>query len=185
MEKNRLEAFTDGVLAIVITIMVLELKRPEGDSLRDLLNILPMALGYMLSFMFIAVYWINHHLMFQNFGKVNVKVLWANLGWLFMMSFIPLTTEWIGAYPLSWVPTSLYFTNMLLASLTFHLVYYRLLSANGQKSTFKWEARNVICVVTYFLSAVLGGLCPIAAYLVVAAVTIWWAIARRKVSSQK
>ena len=185
MEKNRLEAFTDGVLAIIITIMVLELKRPEGDSLKDLLSVIPMALGYMLSFMFIAIYWINHHLVFQNFEKVNVKVLWGNLAWLFTMSFIPFTTEWIGAYPVSWAPASLYFTNMLLASVTFHLVYYRLLSANDQQHTFKLGVRNIVCFATYFLAAVLGGLCPIAAYIVVAIVTVWWAFARKKTPSEE
>lgn len=92
MEKNRLEAFSDGVLAIIITIMILELKQPVGAALSDFLALMPTLLAYLLSFVFVAIYWVNHHLMFQQAEKINVKILWCNIAWLFVMSFIPFCT---------------------------------------------------------------------------------------------
>ena len=93
MEKNRLEAFSDGVIAIIITIMVLELKLPEGDGIGDLLKIGPTLIAYLLSFMFVAIYWVNHHLIFHDAERINVKILWCNIAWLFVMSFIPNITK--------------------------------------------------------------------------------------------
>ena len=92
MEKNRLEAFSDGVLAIIITIMILELKQPTGDSLKDLFELAPVIMAYALSFMFIAIYWVNHHLIFHSAERINVRILWCNIAWLFVMSFIPFGT---------------------------------------------------------------------------------------------
>ena len=123
MEKNRLEAFSDGVLAIVITIMILELKQPVGDGLRDLMALWPTLLAYLISFLFIATYWVNHHLILHPVERINVKILWCNIAWLFVMSFIPFATAWVGTYPTSWVPIGLYFADMFLASVTFHLMY--------------------------------------------------------------
>jgi uncharacterized membrane protein len=180
-----MEAFSDGVLAIVITIMVLELKRPASNGLNALLEVLPMMLSYLLSFLFIAVYWINHHMVLQHIKKINVKILWFNMAWLFVMSFIPFTTEWIGAYPTSWVPVSLYFTNILLATITFYLLYYQLFCESGQKDAFKLRTQDIVSLVTYFLAAVLGGFCPIAAYIVVALVTFWWVISKKKSKNPK
>ena len=94
MEKNRLEAFSDGVLAIIITIMILELSQPAGDKLKDLLELGPTILAYILSFLFIAIYWVNHHLIFHGAERINVKILWCNIAWLFVMSFIPFATAY-------------------------------------------------------------------------------------------
>ena len=131
MEKNRLEAFSDGVLAIIITIMILELKQPVGDKIRDLAALAPTLLAYLLSYLFIAIYWVNHHLIFQKAKGINIKILWCNIAWLFTMSFIPFATAWVGSYPKSWVPLSLYFADMFLASVTFHLMYAWILRESG------------------------------------------------------
>ena len=97
MEKNRLEAFSDGVLAIVITIMILELKQPVGDGWSDLGALWPTLLAYFISFLFIAIYWINHHHTFHKVETVNFAILWCNIAWLFVMSFIPFAvTEAVG-----------------------------------------------------------------------------------------
>ena len=107
-----MEAFSDGVLAIIITIMILELKMPGGSGVEDLLALGPTILAYVLSFFFIAIYWVNHHLILHDVTNVNRKILWCNIGWLFVMSFIPFGTAWVGSYPDSWTPVTLYFADM-------------------------------------------------------------------------
>lgn len=96
MKTNRLEAFSDGVLAIIITIMVLELKVPEGTNFHSLVPKIPVFLSYLISFIYLGIYWNNHHHLFQITEKVNGKILWANLHLLFWLSLIPFTTSWIG-----------------------------------------------------------------------------------------
>lgn len=172
MEKNRLEAFSDGVLAIIITIMILELKQPVGDGWSDLGALWPTLLAYFISFLFIAIYWVNHHLTFQLAETVNVKILWCNIAWLFVMSFIPFATAWVGSYPTSFVPLCLYFSDMFLACVTFHLMYALILHENGQKVRF--SLRNIISLVTYGLAAAFGGLFPVAAFIIVTVVSCWW-----------
>lgn len=174
MEKNRLEAFSDGVLAIIITIMILELKQPVGDRFGDLLALGPTLLAYLISFMFLAIYWVNHHLIFQQAKRINVKILWCNIAWLFVMSFIPFATAWVGTYPTSWAPVSVYFADMFLACVAFHLMCYLIACENGAKRQFRLSARNIVSILTYFLATALGGLCPIAAFIIVAAVSAWW-----------
>ena len=176
MEKNRLEAFSDGVLAIIITIMVLELKIPEGSGLDDLLKLGPTLLAYLLSFMFVAIYWVNHHLTFQQAERINVGILWCNIAWLFTMSFIPFSTAWVGAYPTSWAPLCLYFADMALASITFHLMYYLIFCESGKRKEFKLDTRSIVSLVTYTGAAIAGGLCPVAAFIIVAVVSCWWIV---------
>ena len=178
MEKNRLEAFSDGVLAIIITIMVLELKQPLGDGLKDLLSLWPTLLAYVLSYLFIAIYWVNHHLIFQLADQINLKILWCNIAWLFVMSFIPFATAWVGTYPTSWAPLSIYFADMSLASITFHLMYYLILREKGEK--YRLGLRSTISLITYFAAAVLGGLCPVVAFIIVAIVSCWWIFHEKK-----
>ena len=180
MEKNRLEAFSDGVLAIIITIMILELRQPLGDGIKDLFALTPTLLAYLLSFFCIAIYWVNHHLTFQKAECINVKILWCNIVWLFTMSFIPFTTAWAGTYPLSWAPLSAYFADMLFASITFHLMYYLIICESGEKHNFKLNARSVISLFTYFSATVFGGFCPIVAYIIVAIVSCWWIFPQKK-----
>ena len=184
MEKNRLEAFSDGVLAIIITIMILELKQPLGDSYKDLLALAPTIFAYLLSFVFIAIYWVNHHLIFQLAENINVKILWCNIAWLFVMSFIPFATAWIGNHPTSFAPVCLYFTDLLLPCLTFHLMVYLIARENGTAKQFKLSPRNIISIITYTLAAALGGFCPIAAYIVVAIVSCWWIFPEKKKESK-
>ena len=180
MEKNRLEAFSDGVLAIIITIMVLELKQPLGDGIKDLLTLAPTLLTYLLSFVFIAIYWINHHQIFHDAEQVNVKILWCNIAWLFTMSFIPFATAWVGTYPKSWVPLILYFGDMALACVTFHLTYYLIQKDSHPEQKFRLSIRNVVSLITYAAAAGLGGFCPVAAFVVVAIVSLWWIIPEKK-----
>lgn len=178
MEKNRLEAFSDGVLAIIITIMVLELKQPAGDRLNDFLELMPTLLAYLLSFVFVAIYWVNHHLIFHQAEKINVKILWCNIAWMFVMSFIPFSTAWVGSYPTSWAPLAIYFSDMSLASITFHLMYW--LIARENSIEFRLGLRSIVSLITYAGAAMFGGFCPIAAFIIVAVVSCWWIFPEKK-----
>lgn len=174
VEKNRLEAFSDGVLAIIITIMVLELSQPAGDGVADLMKLAPTIMSYILSFAFVAIYWVNHHIILHDAETVNVGILWCNMVWLLVMSFIPFATAWVGSYPTSWAPVSLYFTDMFLAAVTFHLMYYLIACEAGKRNEFHLTPRSDISLLIYFMAAVFGGLYPIVAFVVVTAVNCWW-----------
>ena len=172
MAKNRLESFSDGVLAIIITIMVLELRQPVGDSWNDLLALWPTLMAYAVSYLFVAIYWVNHHLIFQKTAKVNLKILWCNIAWLFAISFIPFTTAWVGNNPKSFVPICLYFSVLFFASVIFHLMYMLILSVKGE--SIRLGTRNIVSLIVYLLAASFGGFCPNIAFIIVAAVTFWW-----------
>ena len=182
MEKNRLEAFSDGVLAIVITIMILELRQPAGGTLADLLELGPILMAYVQSFLFIAIYWVNHHSIFHDAEKINVKILWCNIVWLFVMSFIPFCTAWLGSYPSSYAPVSLYFADMALACLTFHQIYYLIYKENGKK--FKLNVRSIVSLIVYTVAAIFGGLYPMVAFIAVAIVSVWWIVPSSPKSSK-
>ena len=122
MNKTRLEAFSDGVIAILITIMVLELKIPHGDSIRVLAPVVPVFLTYVLSYVYLGIYWNNHHHMLHATTRINGKILWANLHLLFWLSLFPFVTGWMGANHFTPVPTALYGIVMLLAAIGLILV---------------------------------------------------------------
>lgn len=176
MEKNRLEAFSDGVLAIIITIMVLEFDLPDGDKLADILKSWETVFSYLISFFFIAIYWVNHHYMMHSVKTVNNKILWCNIIWLFVMSFIPFCTAWVGKYPTSFAPLAVYFVDMFLACISFHLMYYFVVKEIDENILFKLGPRSIISIITYFLAAVLGGFAPFVTYAAVILVSLSWAI---------
>ena len=178
MDRNRLEAFSDGVLAIIITIMVLQLELPKGDTMKDFLKETPVFAAYAISYLFIAIYWVNHHLIFHVAEKVNLKILWTNIVWLFVMSFIPFTTAWAGKFPASRTPMAVYFAVMTLASIVFHILFYFILKENGQE--FKFTPRSVISLITYAGAAFFGNKYPVATYIVVTLVSIWWIFPAKK-----
>ncbi len=134
MEKNRLEAFSDGVLAIVITIMVLELKVPHGIELAALAPLWPVFLSYALSFLYIGIYWNNHHHMMQASRRVNGAVLWSNLHLLFWLSLLPFTTGWMGENHFARWPTVLYGVNLLLCALAYFVLQGCLVRLHGGES---------------------------------------------------
>ncbi|CAN7229093.1 TMEM175 family protein [Phenylobacterium sp. LjRoot219] len=122
MSRDRLTAFTDGVLAIIVTIMVLELKPPHGTTLADLARLWPVFLSYVLSFIYVAIYWNNHHHFFQLVERVNGAMLWANLHLLFWLSLIPFTTAWMGENQFAPTPTALYGVSLLMAALAWGIM---------------------------------------------------------------
>src|SRR4051794_5205371 len=122
MTKGRLEAFSDGVLAIIITIMVLELKVPHGEDLASLKPLLPAITSYILSFIYIGIYWNNHHHMLHAAHKVNGSVLWANLHLLFWLSLVPFITEWMGENHFAKMPVILYGIVLFMAGIAYYLL---------------------------------------------------------------
>jgi len=134
MEKNRLEAFSDGVLAIIITIMVLELKVPHGVELAALKPVLPVLLSYVLSFIYVGIYWNNHHHLFQSTQRVSGRILWANLHLLFWLSLFPFVTGWVGENHLAATPTAVYGVVLLIAAIADYVLQRAIIAQQGRES---------------------------------------------------
>ncbi|MFN8299233.1 MAG: TMEM175 family protein [Chitinophagales bacterium] len=134
MKKGRLEAFSDGVLAIIITIMVLEIKVPHGAEFHDLLPLWPVFISYVISFIYLGIYWNNHHHMLHTVIHVTGDVLWANLHLLFWLSLIPFTTGWIGENHFAATPMALYGVNLLMCAISYTILQMRILKNEGPNS---------------------------------------------------
>jgi uncharacterized membrane protein len=134
MDSGRLEAFSDGVLAIIITIMVLEMKVPHGTSLADLWPLLPVFLSYVLSFVYLGIYWNNHHHMLHVTERVNGAILWANLHLLFWLSLIPFVTGWMGENNFAPAPTALYGVVLLAAAIAYRILQRVIIAEQGESS---------------------------------------------------
>jgi len=134
MNKNRLEAFSDGVFAIIITIMVLELKVPHGKELASLKPVIPKFFSYVLSFVYLGIYWNNHHHMLHTVKQVSGAILWANLHLLFWLSLIPFVTGWRGENNFAAVPVALYGVNLLMAAISYYVLQTVILRKHGSDS---------------------------------------------------
>ena len=163
MGKNRLEAFSDGVIAIIITIMVLEMKVPHGDSIATLAPLIPVFLSYILSFVYIGIYWNNHHHMLHACTRVSGGVLWANLHLLFWLSLFPFATGWMGENHFAATPSALYGVVLLAAAIAYWILQQTIIAAEGAESPLK------AAVGTDWK----GKLSPLI-YLVGIASTFWW-----------
>lgn len=180
MTTNRLEAFSDGVLAIIITIMVLEMKAPEGVEWTALKPVIPTFISYILSFMYLGIYWNNHHHLFQAIQKVNGKVLWANLFLLFSLSLIPFTTGWMGENNFEANPVALYGLNLLLCSIAFIVLEKTAIKHDGKESVIGSALQNntkeYLSFILYLVGVVATYFQPyisLACYIIVA---ILWLI---------
>ena len=134
MNKGRMEAFSDGVLAIIITIMVLEIKVPHGSELSDLLPLIPVFLSYVLSFIYLGIYWNNHHHMMHTVKKVTGTILWANLHLLFWLSLIPFVTGWMGENSFAQIPMALYGVVLLMAAIAYFILQKQIIKSHGTDS---------------------------------------------------
>src|SRR3984885_5452069 len=137
MKDSRLEAFSDGVIAIIITIMVLELKVPHGATVEALVPLIPNFLSYVLSFIYVGIYWNNHHHMLQTCEEVTGRILWANLHLLFWLSLFPITTAWIGENHLAAAPSALYGLVLLMAAIAYWILQQVMIAAQGPDSLLK------------------------------------------------
>jgi uncharacterized membrane protein len=180
MTKTRLEAFSDGVIAILITIMVLELHVPHEIGWSALTPLVPVFLTYVLSFVFVGIYWNNHHHMLHAADRINGKVLWANLHLLFWLSLIPFVTGWMGQNHYAPIPTSAYGIVMLFAGLAYYVLAQTLIAAQGPDSRLAhalgrdWKGK--VSVALWALGSVLAFLNPWAAVAIYVAVAAMWLI---------
>ncbi|MBI3186526.1 MAG: DUF1211 domain-containing protein, partial [Gammaproteobacteria bacterium] len=142
MSKNRLEAFFDGVVAIIITIMVLEMKVPHGVDIQTLYPLVPVLLSYVLSFVYLGIYWNNHHHMLHACKTVTGSMLWANLHLLFWLSLIPFTTGWMGENHFAAMPTALYGFVLLMAAIAYWILQFRIIVSQGKDSIVKKAIGN-------------------------------------------
>lgn len=180
MKTGRLEAFSDGVLAIIITIMVLEMKVPEGYSFEALKPILPVILTYVLSFIYVGIYWNNHHHLFQAVKKANGKILWANLNLLFWLSLFPFATGWMGENHFEAPPTAMYGTVLLMTALAFKIMVYCVVKNEGKNSSigrvYSNDKRMNISLLLYFSGIVVSFFLPIISLVIYLAVALMWIV---------
>jgi uncharacterized membrane protein len=189
MTKGRLEAFSDGVIAIIITIMVLEMKVPHGGGLEDLAPLLPVFLSYVLSFLYVGIYWNNHHHMLHAATTVTGAVLWANLHLLFWLSLFPFTTGWMGENHFTTVPTALYGVVLLMAAVAYYLLQQSIIRAQGQDSILKkaigrdWKGKlSPLLYIAAIIAAILRSSWIAQAILVIAALI--WLIPDRRIEKR-
>jgi uncharacterized membrane protein len=180
MHKGRLEAFSDGVIAILITIMVLELRVPKGASIVDLRPMLPVLCGYALSFIYLAIYWNNHHHMFQVVERVSGSVLWANAHLLFWLSLVPFTTAWMGQNAGASWPIAIYGVNLLLCAIAYYVLVRALLAHHATDSPLAKAIGNdfkgKISLVPYIASIPLAFSYPVLSYACFVAVAVLWLV---------
>jgi uncharacterized membrane protein len=185
MHKGRLEAFSDGVVAILITIMVLELKVPNGATLEALAPMCPVFVSYVLSFVFIAIYWNNHHHLLQATQKVSGPVLWANMHLLFWLSLIPFTTAWMGENEFAQWPVILYGFNLLCCGIAYFILSRMLIALHGKNSTLASavgsDFKGQISVMIYLAAIGLAFINPLFSYALYIAVAIMWLIPDRRI----
>ena len=161
MTKARLEAFSDGVLAIIITIMVLELKVPHGSDWVHLKPLLPVFISYVLSFVFIGIYWGNHHHLIHTVSRVNSKIIWANLHLLFWLSLIPFVTAWMGENNFETLPVAMYGVLLCFSGIAYHILQQLIMSQYTQSSKLiealkKHKAKGIISTIIYTASVPLA-----------------------------
>ena len=185
LDKNRLEAFSDGVFAVIITIMVLELRAPQGPRLDDLGPLLPTFVAYVLSFTNVGIYWNNHHHMLRAADGIDGRVMWCNLHLLFWLSLIPFTTNWVGAYHGAAIPTAVYGGVLFCAGGAYALLAGALIRANGHGSTLARAVRagvkEIVSEVLYALAIGAAFLAPWISDVLYFAVALMWFVPDRRV----
>ena len=185
MNKTRLEAFSDGVIAIIITIMVLELKVPHGDSWADLRLLGPVFLSYVLSFANVGVYWNNHHHMLHAVKRVNGSILWANMHLLFWLSLMPFTTGWMGENHFGSLPVAVYAFDLLMCAVAYTILQAQIIKLQGQASVLAQavgsDYKGKISVVAYTLAIPMAllGYSWLAGGLLIAIALMWFIPDRR------
>jgi uncharacterized membrane protein len=187
MGKGRLEAFSDAVIAIIITIMVLELKVPHGESLQELLPLLPVFLSYVLSFVYVAIYWNNHHHMLHASTTVTGTILWANLHLLFWLSLFPFATGWMGENHFAAVPTALYGVVLLMAAIAYYVLQQAIIRAQGPESILKeavgrdWKGK--LSPVLYVIAIIASQVSAWIAQAIFVTVALMWLIPDRRIEN--
>jgi uncharacterized membrane protein len=184
MGKGRLEAFSDGVIAILITIMVLELHAPHGTELAELRPLLPVFMSYLLSFVYLGIYWNNHHHMLHLAAKVNGSVLWPNLHLLFWLSLIPFVTSWMGENPRALMPSALYGLVLLMSGVAYHFLARSLARLHGPGSNLARalgkDFKGILSVALYGVAIALAAVDTRLSQAIYVGVAILWFIPDRR-----
>lgn len=184
MTKGRMEAFSDGVIAIIITIMVLELKVPHGEEWSNLLPLWPVFLAYVLSFVHIGIYWSNHHHMIHAVRHVTGGALWANLHLLFWLSLVPVTTEWMGETHFATTPVAVYGFVMLMAAIAYYILTHTLIAVHGRESEFAAalgsDRKGTLSAVAYVVAVPAAFLNPLISIAIYVGVAATWLIPDRR-----
>jgi uncharacterized membrane protein len=185
MGKNRLEAFSDGVLAIIITIMVLELKVPHGSDFAALRPILPVFLSYVLSFIYIGIYWNNHHHLIKAAPRVTAAIMWANLHLLFWLSLFPFATGWMGENHFTSLPSALYGAVLLFAAIAYYILQWLIIAEAGRDSklaySFGRDWKGKLSPLLYALGIGLSFFRPWMAGCIYVLVALLWLIPDRRI----
>ena len=184
MKSGRLEAFTDGVMAIIITIMVLELQTPKTGDWAVLKELLPVLLAYIVSFIYVGIYWNNHHHLFQVSEKVNGKMLWANLHLLFWLSLLPFATGWLGRNHLNIAPSAFYGFILFMCATAWEILARQMIKFEGKNSKigriYQNDKKKGISIISYFLGIALSFYIIPLALLIYFAVALLWLIPDRR-----
>ncbi len=184
MTKNRLEAFSDGVIAIIITIMVLELKVPHGAEFSDLSSMIPVFFSYILSFIYVGIYWNNHHHLFHAVQKVTGPIMWANLHLLFWMSITPFVTAWAGENHFAPIPVALYGVILFMTAIAYFILTLVIISDHGKDSAialaFGNDVKGKISLVFYFIAVILAFWLPLVSCSLYILVAVIWFVPDRR-----
>jgi uncharacterized membrane protein len=187
-ETGRLEAFSDGVLAVIITIMALELKPPEGGDFHALRDRLPALLIYILSFTFVGIYWNNHHHLLRAARRISAGVMWSNLHLLFWLSLIPVLTEWVGEHYEETAPAAAYSLVCLCSGVAYTVLVWAIIRADGTASLVATavgrDAKGRVSMLAYAAAAALAFVSPWISYAVIVAVAVMWFVPDRRFSGR-
>ncbi|HET7434845.1 MAG TPA: TMEM175 family protein [Thermoanaerobaculia bacterium] len=184
MTKQRLEAFSDGVIAILLTIMVLELRAPEGGELSALRPVMPSLLGYLLSFVYLGIYWNNHHHMLHVTHQISGGVLWANLHLLFWLSLVPFLTSWMAEHYQMAVPTAVYGVNLLLAAIAYTILQTKLIAIHGNDvlaRAVQHDGKGKASIALYAGGIALAFVRPWIAQIIYVIVALVWLVPDRRI----
>ena len=180
MHKTRLEAFSDGVLAIIITIMVLEIKVPHGTGWEDIKPLIPIALSYLFSFIYVGIYWNNHHHMFLMVQSVNGRILWCNLHLLFWLSLLPFATGWIDENHFSSIPVAFYGFILFMCGTAWKILTIAIFKNEGPssrlKQAFKNDFKTTASIVGYIAGIALAFPCPMVSVILYIVVALIWVV---------
>ena len=179
MSRSRLEAFSDGVLAIIITIMVLELKVPEEANLNALVQLLPVFTSYVLSFVFIGIYWGNHHHLLHTVHHVSSGIMWSNMALLFCLSLIPFSTGWMGHNRFAELPVALYAVNLLICAIAFNILQRVIMSHYSRSSKLiealkKQDRKGFLSLILYIISIPCAFFYPLISALIFVFIAVIW-----------
>jgi uncharacterized membrane protein len=187
MGRERLTAFTDGVVAVIITIMVLDLRAPDSVTFAALVPVGPKLLAYVLSFVYVAIYWNNHHHFFQLVPRVTGGLLWANLNLLFWLSLIPFSTSWMGEHPTASVPTAIYGLSLLMPALSWFVMQTAIIAAQGKDSPMRQaiggDRKGKLTPLLYLIGILLAFVNTIPAQLIYAVVALIWLVPDRRIEA--